>query len=34
MKLPYHQQKQTRTLFLTDEHRSIKQVFDLKDYFG
>ena len=34
MKLPYNQQKMTQTLFLTDEQRAIKQLFDLKRYFG
>ena len=34
MKLPYNQQKMTQTLFLTDEQRAIKPLFDLKKYFG
>ena len=34
MKLPYNQQKMTQTLFLTDEQRAIKPLFDLKRYFG
>ena len=34
MKLPYNQQKLTKTLFLTDEQRAIKPLFDLKKYFG
>ena len=34
MRLPFNQQKQTRTLFLTDEQRAIKPLFDLKKYFG
>ena len=34
MRLPYNQQKLTQTLFLTDEQRAIKPLFDLKKYFG
>ena len=34
MRLPINQQKQTRILFLTDEQRAIKPLFDLKKYFG
>ena len=34
MKLPFNQQKMTQTLFLTDEQRAIKPLFDLKKYFG
>ena len=34
MRLPYNQQKLTKTLFLTEEQQSIKPLFDLKNYFG
>ena len=34
IKLPNNQQKMTQTLFLTDEQRTIKPLFDLKKYFG
>ena len=34
IKLPHNQQKMTQTLFLTDEQRTIKPLFDLKKYFG
>ena len=34
MRLPYNQQKLAQTLFLTDEQRAIKPLFDLKKYFG
>ena len=34
MRLPYNQQKLTKTLFLTEEQQSIKPLFDLKKYFG
>ena len=34
IRLPFNQQKQTKTLFLTDEQRAIKPLFDLKRYFG
>ena len=34
MRLPYNQQKLTKTLFLTEEQQSIKLLFDLKKYFG
>jgi len=34
MRLPYNQQKLTKTLFLTEEQQAIKLLFDLKRYFG
>lgn len=34
MKMPSSQQTVTKTLFLTDEQRSIQPLFDLKNYFG
>jgi hypothetical protein len=34
IRLPYHYQKLTRTLFLTEGNRSIKQVFNLEKYYG
>lgn len=34
MKMPYNNRTETQTLFLTDEQRSIKPLFDLKKYFG
>ena len=34
MRLPYNQQKLTKTLFLTEEQQAIKPLFDLKRYFG
>ena len=34
MRLPFNQQKQTSPLFLTDEQRAIKPLFDLKKYYG
>ena len=34
IRLPYNQQKLAQTLFLTDEQRAIKPLFDLKKYFG
>ena len=34
MRLPYNQQKLTKTLFLTEEQRAIKPLFDLKRYLG
>jgi len=34
MRLPFNNQTQTKTLFLTDEQRSVAPLFDLKKYFG
>ena len=34
MRLPYNQQKRTKTLFLTREQQAIKPLFDLKRHFG
>jgi transposase len=34
MRLPYNQGKLTKTLFLTEAHRSIKPIFDLREFFG
>ena len=34
MRLPYNQGKLTKTLFLTEAHRSIKPLFDLRKFFG
>lgn len=34
MRLPYNQQKLTKTLFLTEEQQAIKPLFDLKRHFG
>jgi hypothetical protein len=34
MRLPYNQQKLTKTMFLTDEQRAIKPLFDLNGFLG
>lgn len=34
MRMPYNGKTQTKTLFLTPEHNTIKPLFDLEKYFG
>lgn len=34
MRLPYNQEKLTKTLFLTEAHRSIMPLFDIRKFLG
>ena len=34
MRLPYNQQRLTKTLFLTEEQQAIKPLFDLERFLG